>query len=83
MNNSRRKRISQCISELYDAHSHLIHILDKEQDALANVPDDEEYDDKREGMNEVIDATGTGEWHHDVRCLKSDVIKQENPSCSV
>ena len=54
MNNSRRKRISQCISELYDAHSNLIHILDKEQDALANVPDDEEYDDKREGMNEVI-----------------------------
>lgn len=54
MNNSRRKRINQCIVDLNDAHTKLTAILDEEQKALANVPDDEEYDDMRDGMDEIV-----------------------------
>lgn len=54
MNNSRRKRIYQCIAELNDAHTQLTAIRDKEQKALANVPDDDEYDEMRDGMDEII-----------------------------
>ena len=54
MNNSRRKRISKCIADLNDAHTQLSAILDEEQIALANVPDDEEYDEMRDGMDEIV-----------------------------
>lgn len=54
MNNSRRKRINQCIADLNDAHTKLTAILDEEQKALANVPDDEEYDDMRDGMDDIV-----------------------------
>ena len=54
MNNSRRKRINQCIADLNDAHTKLAAILDEEQKALAKVPDDEEYDDMRNGMDEIV-----------------------------
>lgn len=54
MNNSRRKRISRCIADLNDAHTQLSAILEEEQKALANVPDDEEYDEMRDGMDEII-----------------------------
>ena len=54
MNNSRRKRINQCIADLNDAHTKLAAILDEEQKALAKVPDDEEYDDMRDGMDEIV-----------------------------
>ena len=55
MNNSRRKRINQCIAELNDAHNELSKVLEEEQKALAKVPvDDEEYDEMRDGMDEII-----------------------------
>ena len=55
MNNSRRKRISKCIADLNDVHSQLSNVLDEEQNALANVPeDDDEYDEMRDGMDEII-----------------------------
>ena len=54
MNNSRRKRINQCIANLNDANTQLTAILDEEQKALANVPDDEEYDEMRDGMDEIV-----------------------------
>ncbi|MBR5394789.1 MAG: hypothetical protein IK144_06855 [Bacteroidaceae bacterium] len=54
MNNSRRKRISRCIADLNDAHTQLTAILEEEQKALVNVPDDEEYDDMRDGMDEIV-----------------------------
>ena len=54
MNNSRRKRISRCITDLNDAHTQLSAILEEEQKALANVPDDEEYDEMRDGMDEIV-----------------------------
>ena len=54
MNNSRRKRISRCIDDLHDAHNELSKVLEEEQNALANVPDGEEYDEMRDGMNEIV-----------------------------
>lgn len=54
MNNSRRKRINMCIADLNDAHTQLSAILEEEQKALAKVPDDEEYDDMRDGMDEIV-----------------------------
>ena len=54
MNNSRRKRIYQCIANLNDAHNELSKVLNEEQKALANVPDDDEYDEMRDGMDEII-----------------------------
>lgn len=56
MNNSRRKRINQCIADLNDAYNKLTAILGEEQKALANVPDDDEYDDMRDGMEEIADG---------------------------
>ena len=54
MNNSRRKRIYQCISDLNDAHKELSKVQEEEQKALAKVPDDDEYDEMREGMDEIV-----------------------------
>jgi len=54
MNNSRRKRINQCIAELYEAQNELSLILEGEQNALAKVPEDDEYDEMREGMEEFV-----------------------------
>ena len=56
MNNSRRKRISRCIADLNDAHTQLSAILDEEQKALDNIPDDEEYDEMRNRMEEIVDG---------------------------
>ena len=54
MNNSRRKRINESISLLEDAQQKLKFVLDEEQDALSSLPDDEEYDDMRDGMDNLI-----------------------------
>ena len=55
MNNSRRKRIYQCIEDLNDAHKELSKVLEEEQKALAKVPDDdEEYDEMRDGMDAIV-----------------------------
>ena len=54
MNNSRRKRINESISLLEDAQQKLKVVLDEEQDALSLLPDDEEYDDMRDGMDNLI-----------------------------
>lgn len=54
MNNSRRKRIYQCIADLNDANTQLSAILKEEQKALANVPDGDEYDEMRDGMDEIV-----------------------------
>lgn len=54
MNNSRRKRINESISLLEDAQQKLKVVLGEEQDALSSLPDDEEYDDMRDGMDNLI-----------------------------
>ena len=54
MNNSRRKRIADCINKLEDAQEKLKKVLDDELKALVSLPDDEEYDDMRDGMDNLI-----------------------------
>ena len=54
MNNSRRKRISESIKLLEDSQSKLKKALDEEQKALSSLPDDDEFDDMRNGMDDVI-----------------------------
>lgn len=54
MNNSRRKRINKSIVLLENAQTQLRNVLEEEQKALSSLPDDEEYDDMRDGMNDVI-----------------------------
>ena len=54
MNNSRRKRINASISELEDAKVKLENVLSEEQEALSRLPDDDEYDDMRDGMEEIV-----------------------------
>ena len=54
MNNSRRKRINQSISSLIDTKNKLQIILSEEQKALKGLPEDDEYDDMRDGMEDII-----------------------------
>lgn len=54
MNNSRRKRINESIKLLEAAQTKLEIVLDEEQKALSSLPDDEEYEDMRDGMDEII-----------------------------
>jgi len=56
MNNSRRKRINESIKLLEDAQAKLKKALDEEQNALSSLPEDEEYDDMRDGMDDVISS---------------------------
>lgn len=54
MNNSRRKRINQCIKSLEDARYKLEEALREEKLSLESTPDDEEFEDMRDGMDEII-----------------------------
>lgn len=56
MNNSRRKRINQSIAQLESAKAMLEEVLEKERNALSTLPDDEEYDDMRDGMDDVTSS---------------------------
>lgn len=56
MNNSRRKRINESISKLEDAQEKLKIVLNEEQKALSSLPDDEDFDDMRNGMDDVISS---------------------------
>ena len=58
MNNSRRKRINASISELEDAKAELENVLSEEQEALGRIPNNDEYDDMRDGMEEIISGLG-------------------------
>ena len=54
MNNSRRKRINGSIMVLKEAQAKLEVVLREEQIALTMLSDDEEYNDMRNGMEEII-----------------------------
>lgn len=54
MNNSRRKRINESICLLEDAQQKLREVLKEEQQALSSLPDNDEYDDMRDGMDNLI-----------------------------
>lgn len=54
MNNSRRKKITESITSLKEAKSKLKQAHNEEKLALEKIPDDDEYDDMRWGMDEII-----------------------------
>lgn len=54
MNNSRRKRINQSILSLKSTKDKIQKALDEEKTALAQTPDDNEHEEMREAMDEII-----------------------------
>lgn len=54
MNNSRRKRIKQSIIALTSAKDKMQKALDEEKSALARTPNDDDHDEMREAMDEII-----------------------------
>ncbi len=54
MNNSRRKRINQSILALTDAKDKMQKALEEEKSAIARTPDDDEHEEMREAMDEII-----------------------------
>ena len=54
MNNSRRKRINASLSKLENARTLLQEAYDKEKEAIAKLSDDEEDDDRRDAMEEIV-----------------------------
>lgn len=54
MNNSRRKKINQSILSLTGAQERMQKALDEEKAALDRVPDDDEHEEMRDAMDEVI-----------------------------
>lgn len=54
MNNSRRKRINQSILALTGAQQRMQKALDEEKAALARIPDDDDHEEMRDAINEII-----------------------------
>ena len=54
MNNSRRKRIKQSIIALTSSKDKMQKALDEEKSALARTPNDDDHDEMREAMDEII-----------------------------
>lgn len=54
MNNSRRKRINQSILALTSAKDKMQKALDEEKAALARISDDEDNEEMRDEMDEII-----------------------------
>jgi len=54
MNNSRRKRIYDSLADLNMSKDKLELALYEERQALDRLSDDEEYDNMRDGMEEII-----------------------------
>ena len=54
MNNSRRKKINQCILSLTSARDRMQKAMAEEATALAKIPDDDDHEEMREAMDEII-----------------------------
>lgn len=54
MNNSRRKKINQSILSLTGAQERMQNAMEEEKSALAGVPDDDEHEEMRDAMDEII-----------------------------
>lgn len=54
MNNSRRKRINQSILALTGAQQRMQKALDEEKAALARIPDDDDHEEMRDAIDEII-----------------------------
>ena len=61
MNNSRRKRINQSIIALTGAKDKMQKALDEEKTALARIPDDDDSEEMRDGMEEIISGLEEGD----------------------
>lgn len=60
MNNSRRKTIAKSLATLRDAHIKLQDALEEEKNALKIIPDDEEHEEQRDAIDELIDNLEEG-----------------------
>lgn len=54
MNNARRKTIARSLATLQDAHAKLQAALEEEKKALKNIPDDDDHEDQRDAIDELI-----------------------------
>lgn len=54
MNNSRRKTIARSLAALQKAHEKLQAALEEEKKALQNIPDDDDHEDQRDAIDELI-----------------------------
>lgn len=54
MNNSRRKTIARSLVTIRDAHIKLQAALEEEKKALKNIPDEEDHEDQRDAIDELI-----------------------------
>ena len=54
MNNSRRKRINQSILSLTGAQERMQKALDEEKASLARIPDDDEHEEMRDAIDDII-----------------------------
>ena len=54
MNKSRRKRIAESLSSLQSSRELINTALEEEKLALSKVPDDDDNEEKRDAMDEII-----------------------------
>ena len=54
MNKSRRKRINDSLDKLLSSRGQLQIALEEEKIALSNVPDDDDNEEKRDAMDDII-----------------------------
>lgn len=56
MNNTRRKKIQTAVSQIQSANAVLSAVLDEEQDAMDNMPENLQESDRYSAMEEAVDA---------------------------
>ena len=54
MNNARRKVIAKSLATLQEAHAKLQSALEEEKQALKNIPDDDDHEEQRDAIDELI-----------------------------
>lgn len=59
MNKERRKRIEDVVSSLYDLQTELEYILEEENEAIENMPENLQYSEKVEIMRDQADGIDT------------------------
>lgn len=54
MNNARRKTIARSLATLQQAHAKLESALEEEKLALKGIPDDDDHEEQRDAIDELI-----------------------------
>lgn len=54
MNNARRKTIARSLATLQQAHAKLESALEEEKLALKSIPDDDDHEEQRDAIDELI-----------------------------